>query len=300
MADLQRAHALLPGDHPQPGAAGLVGGVTREMVESWCRLAWQVPLAALLTLAQFMSFLLLLAPPGAVAPAPRSLEVEVAEMPPSAVSPPPPEPRTRPRRLLSLSAVRERIRVEPPRFPDPSPLTSARQVAPPPEPASPPPAAVAKPVIESADASSSTPVAPPRPMALSGLVDKERAGRQASEPGAGAPGAARAPDATVSNPVAGVRGGTLGGGNAGARAIYQPQPEIPETLRHRSIEITAVARFRVAANGSAEVELTEPTADSDLNRAVLGALRKWRFFPATQDGKPVASTLDIRIPISVK
>ena len=70
-----------------------------------------------------------------------------------------------------------------------------------------------------------------------------------------------------------------GGGNAGARAIYQPLPEIPEALRHRSIEIIAVARFQVAANGSAQVELIEPTADADLNRALLESLRRWRFFP---------------------
>ena len=61
-----------------------------------------------------------------------------------------------------------------------------------------------------------------------------------------------------------------------------------------------MARFQVAANGSAQVGLTEPSADPDLNRAVLDALRRWRFFPTMQDGKPVAWTLDIRIPISVK
>jgi outer membrane biosynthesis protein TonB len=33
---------------------------------------------------------------------------------------------------------------------------------------------------------------------------------------------------------------------------------------------------------------------------LLEALRRWRFFPGMQDGKPVASTVDIRVPISVK
>src|SRR2546427_710632 len=145
----------------------------RDRDEPWSRLAWHVPLAAVLTLVGLMSFLRLLEAPEAVTPAPRPLEVQVMEMPPPAIGP--------------------------------------------------------------------APLAP------------------------SAPGASQEQAAATSNSVPGVRGGSLGGGSAGARAIYQPLPEIPEALRHRTVEITTVARFRVAANGSAQVELTEPTADPDLN-----------------------------------
>ncbi len=62
----------------------------------------------------------------------------------------------------------------------------------------------------------------------------------------------------------------------------------------------AVARFRVAADGSAEVDLIEPTPDPQLNRALLESLRRWRFFPAMENGKAAPSSLDIRIPISVR
>ncbi|HTY79994.1 MAG TPA: energy transducer TonB [Candidatus Bathyarchaeia archaeon] len=86
----------------------------------------------------------------------------------------------------------------------------------------------------------------------------------------------------------------------GARALYKPMPEIPESLRRRTIDVVALARFRVAADGSAQVDLVEPTSEPDLNRALLEALRRWRFFPAMQDGKPVASSVDIRIPVSVR
>ena len=86
----------------------------------------------------------------------------------------------------------------------------------------------------------------------------------------------------------------------GARALYQPLPELPDSLRRRSIEAVAVARFQVAEDGSAQVLLVEPTSDPDLNRALLDTLRRWRFFPAMQDGRPVASSVDIRIPVSVK
>ena len=91
-----------------------------------------------------------------------------------------------------------------------------------------------------------------------------------------------------------------GGGQMGARAVYKPMPEIPDALRRRSLELVALARFKVAADGSAQVELIEPTSEPDLNRALLDALKRWRFFPAMQDGKAVASSVDIRIPVSVK
>jgi protein TonB len=84
-----------------------------------------------------------------------------------------------------------------------------------------------------------------------------------------------------------------------ARALYQPLPEIPEELRRQNLEAVAVARFRVAADGSAQVELVRATSDTRLNQALLGALARWRFFPATEQGRPVASELEIRVPISV-
>ena len=86
----------------------------------------------------------------------------------------------------------------------------------------------------------------------------------------------------------------------GARAVYKPMPEIPDALRRRNLELVALARFKVAADGSAQVELIEPTSEPDLNRALLEALKRWRFFPAMQNGKAVASSVDIRIPVSVK
>jgi periplasmic protein TonB len=93
---------------------------------------------------------------------------------------------------------------------------------------------------------------------------------------------------------------TLGGGTMGARAIYRPLPEIPEEIRRRSATLVAVARFRIAADGAATVDLIQPTPDPRFNSALLATLRTWRFFPAMADGRPVASTVDIRIPISAR
>ncbi len=86
----------------------------------------------------------------------------------------------------------------------------------------------------------------------------------------------------------------------GARAIYKPMPEIPEELRRHPMTLNAVARFRVSADGGVEVELIQVTPNPLLNRALLVTLKTWRFFPAMANGRPIASTIEIRIPLVVR
>jgi periplasmic protein TonB len=261
----------------------------RRREDAWGRLAWQVPLATVLTLLGLMAFLRLLEPADAPPPAPRPLDVEVAELAPSPVAPPPAAPKAPARPTPPPEPERRPVEIrrepiEPP--PAPVPAVSPAAVGPL-EPPVPP-----RPAGEARDAIPAPPAAVPQPAAPSPAIAKGTSTPDSDR--------ARAPVDAARDPAPGSRGDALGGGNAGARAIYQPVPEIPVALRHRSLEIVAVARFKVAANGSVQVELTEPTADSDLNRAVLESLRRWRFFPAMQDGKPVASIVEIRIPISVR
>jgi protein TonB len=89
-------------------------------------------------------------------------------------------------------------------------------------------------------------------------------------------------------------------GNSGAQAILKPMPQIPDELRQDALSATAIARFHVAADGTATVELVNPTPNPRLNRLLLDTLKNWRFFPSMKDGKPVASTQEISIKIDVK
>lgn len=77
-------------------------------------------------------------------------------------------------------------------------------------------------------------------------------------------------------------------------------PQIPDDLRYEAISASALARFHVAADGTATVELVKPTPNPRLNRLLLDTLKNWRFFPAMKDGKPVASTQEIVIKVDVK
>ncbi len=88
--------------------------------------------------------------------------------------------------------------------------------------------------------------------------------------------------------------------NSGARAIIKPMPQIPDDLRGEAFSTSVLARFHVAADGSATVELTKPTPNLRLNSIVLSSLKKWRFMPAIKNGGPVASIQEILIKIEVK
>ncbi len=241
--------------------------VVRFRDDPWPRLRWLVPAALGLTLLSQMAFLSLLRQPASRPIVPRPVDVQVIELPapPASARPAPPERRSSPppRRLDA---------------PSPSPVlapSEPRIEAP----RAPEPPVAEEPVTPSPAATVPVPPAPSPPSAA---------------PSTQVP-------LTALPPSRGPQDGTPGGTDSmSARAIYKPMPEIPEALRRRTIDLVAVARFRVDATGRAQVELVEPTLDPDLNRALLESLQRWRFFPATQAGRPVASTIDVRIPVSVK
>jgi protein TonB len=88
--------------------------------------------------------------------------------------------------------------------------------------------------------------------------------------------------------------------NSGAHAIVKPLPQIPDDLRREAFSSSVRVRFRVAADGSVEVELTQPSQNVRLNRIVLDSLKKWRFMPALKNGMPVPSVEEILVKLEVK
>jgi protein TonB len=249
------------------------GPAIRFRDDPWQRLPWLLPLALLLTVFSQMGFLLLLRQPSAPTVVQRLVDVQVMElpvtvsapatqpMPPARRSPAPPKPRAEPPTPRPTPPPRE-ARVEAPR--DPTPTVEAE-----PSPAA--PSAAATVPVPAGTASPNVSAGPPT----------------------------QSPVAAVP-PDRGPQGPPSGTDTMSARAIYKPMPEIPDSLRHRTVDLVAVARFRVTVDGSAQVELTQPTSDPDLNRALVETLERWRFFPAMRAGEPTLSTIDIRIPISVK
>jgi protein TonB len=256
--------------------------------DPWQRLPWLLPIAALLTLGLLLGLLRLLTDEhDHRQPLPPPLEIGLVELPAAASDVPTEAPES------SL----------PETLPPSPPAVAAQPETPPPNQdvdISPSPAEAPAPVISEIP----PPPPPPEPKVAPKPPSKPKppAQRRSAPPpentGPSAPSAVPAPAAPDAPPAANDRAPGLG--NMGARALYNPLPEVPEALRRRRLELVAVARFRVASDGSATVELVEPTSDPQLNRTLLDMLRTWRFFPAMEQGRPVASSLDIRIPISVQ
>ncbi|WP_235012407.1 TonB family protein [Caballeronia catudaia] len=92
---------------------------------------------------------------------------------------------------------------------------------------------------------------------------------------------------------------TTPSGPTQARLLSQPLPVLPDDLREVAYQAVAVARFDVHGDGSFDVELVRPTQNPRLNQILLETLRKWRFFPAMENGHPIESHQDLRVHFNV-
>ncbi len=88
--------------------------------------------------------------------------------------------------------------------------------------------------------------------------------------------------------------------NSEARAIFRPEPQIPDDLRENAFKFTGLVLFHIEVDGSVKVDLAKPTPNPRLNRILLDTYGKWRFIPKVVNGKPVASTFPLVINLEVK
>ncbi len=85
-----------------------------------------------------------------------------------------------------------------------------------------------------------------------------------------------------------------------ATIVARPLPEIPDDLRQEAFSSHAVARFHIAIDGSASVELVQPCNNPRLNQLLLQSLRKWKFAPTHTLGVATASVQDVQINFKVE
>jgi periplasmic protein TonB len=147
------------------------------------------------------------------------------------------------------------------------------------------------------------------------IVPHENLPKVALPPASAAPAASAGGEANPAGASEGAGGGAANGGvggegsgggegagsdSGGARAIFAPKPVIPDDLRENAMNVVAVARFTITADGVVKVALLKSTPNPRLNAILLDTLAKWQFFPAVRNGEPVDSTIDIQIPITVQ
>ncbi len=81
-----------------------------------------------------------------------------------------------------------------------------------------------------------------------------------------------------------------------ARPISNPNPMYPPDAVQQGLEGRVVLSVTIAVSGSVtKVIVAESCGHQSLDQAALDAVRRWRFSPATRDGKPVEWTA--RLPI---
>ena len=186
-----------------------------------------------------------------------------------------------------------RLMNRPEPLPEPKPIEAQVIELPPPE-APPPPREPIK---------INKPIAPPTPQPVPEkpqFVAPKETTTAPVPPQEQLPAQTRAPPPPPTSSAPTSRNSTSDTGNMGAQAIDKPLPKIPDDLREQAFSVAAVARFRIAVDGTATVELATPTPNPRLNRLLLDTLKTWKFFPAMKDGKPVASVQEIRVQFEVK
>ncbi len=80
----------------------------------------------------------------------------------------------------------------------------------------------------------------------------------------------------------------------------EPKPTIPDDLRADALDKTCVVRFTISPDGTpSKVEIAQSSGSDELDRAALDAAKLWKFRPATRDGEPVESQVNLHIQFQV-
>jgi periplasmic protein TonB len=173
--------------------------------------------------------------------------------------------------------------------PEAPPLDAQIIELPPPEPPAAPPRLPEPPVLKPQPALPKIQAAPPQPTPPKTSLPADPAPSPATPVNplpAPPPRPAPQPAAQTS--------GSPNQGRTGAYALAKPEPKIPDDLADDDARYNLSIKFNIGADGLFTVELVNPTPNPRLNRLYLDTVKNYKFFPATEDGKPVASSLTIR------
>jgi len=106
----------------------------------------------------------------------------------------------------------------------------------------------------------------------------------APPPGTVDPSTQQAPG--TEGPPAAVAGGSV------PRLLSAPAPEYPRSALRAGASGNVVLRIEVRPDGRVgDVSVVESSRHRELDRAAVRAVRRWRFEPALQDGRPVAGVV---------
>lgn len=85
-----------------------------------------------------------------------------------------------------------------------------------------------------------------------------------------------------------------------AEPIVCPKPEIPAELHEQCHKSCCTARFTILEDGKHTVKLIVSSGVAEVDDIALSTLKRWKFKPATMNGKAVESSRKIRVEFEVE
>ncbi|HWZ82213.1 MAG TPA: energy transducer TonB [Terriglobales bacterium] len=82
-------------------------------------------------------------------------------------------------------------------------------------------------------------------------------------------------------------------------ATYSPEPVYPEKARKKKEKGTVVVALFVGIDGLAHEVKIDRGLNSDLDGAAVDTVKRWKFDPASKDGKPVAAEIKVEISFNL-
>jgi TonB family protein len=84
-------------------------------------------------------------------------------------------------------------------------------------------------------------------------------------------------------------GGSAATRNEDARATFKPDVELSTDLKRRQFKARVLVEVEVSASGDSTTTLIGGSGDSEVDKAVLSTLRRWKWVPGYRDGKEVTT-----------
>ncbi len=85
-----------------------------------------------------------------------------------------------------------------------------------------------------------------------------------------------------------------------AQIVNAPRPEIPAELHEQCFKSCCLARFIIKQDGNSSVKLLSSTGSAEVDEIAVSTLQRWKFKPATVNGKPVESAKKIKVEFEVE
>jgi TonB family protein len=85
----------------------------------------------------------------------------------------------------------------------------------------------------------------------------------------------------------------VGRGVTPPKAVYNPVPEFTDEARRKKIQGIVILDLIVNSDGTVRDVNVVKSLEPGLDRQAIATVGKWKFQPATKDGKPVAVKISV-------